>query len=113
MPLDTSTAKHSDGSGSPVTSSLLTATTAAGTNGPELPFYKVCYAVGLYDHAMRGAVAECVADCYAVGLEAIRGSLRLSDNAAAQVVQEVHRAFAVTLANAPANDRLLRPGQTY
>jgi len=27
-------------------------------------------------------------------------------------VQEVHRAFGVTLADAPANDRLLRPGHT-
>jgi hypothetical protein len=27
--------------------------------------YKVRYRIGLYDHAMRGAIAECIADRYA------------------------------------------------
>ena len=34
----------------------------------------------------------------------------LADNAAAEVVQEIHRGLTVPLADAPADDRLLRPG---
>jgi hypothetical protein len=59
---------------------------------------------------MRGAVAERVADRHAVRMKAIRRNLRLTDDAAAQVVQKVHRGLCVTLADAPANDGLLRPG---
>lgn len=68
------------------------------------------YAVGLYDHTMRGVIAERVADRYAVGVKAIGGNLGLADHATAEVVQEIHRAFTVSLADAPANDGLLRSG---
>lgn len=68
------------------------------------------YRVGLYDHAMRGVRAEGVADGYAVGVETIRADLRLADNRAAEVVQEVHGAFGIPLADAPADDGLLRTG---
>ena len=34
-------------------------------------FYEVRYAVGLYDHAMRGGIAKSVADRIAIGQEAI------------------------------------------
>jgi hypothetical protein len=59
---------------------------------------------------MRGAVTECIADSYAIGVEAIRADLWLADDAAAQIVQEIHGAFGIPLADAPANDCLLRSG---
>src|SRR5438270_11962778 len=70
------------------------------------------YAVGLYDHAMGGVRAEGVADRYAVGVEAVCTDFGLADDAAAEVMQEVHGAFGIPLADAPANDGLLRPGRT-
>ena len=57
---------------------------------------------------MRGAIAKCVADRYAVRVKTIRRNLRLSNDAAAQVVQEIHGTFHVALADAPADDCLLR-----
>jgi len=78
---------------------------------PALRFlYQMRYAVGVYDHAMRGAVTERIADRYAVGVKAIRTDLRLPDHTPAQVVQEVHGGLHVSLADAPTDDRLLRPG---
>src|SRR5436190_13999926 len=68
------------------------------------------YAGGLYYDAMRGVVAERITDRYAIGMDTVPRNLGLADDAAAQVVQEVHRAFSVTLADAPANDCLLRSG---
>lgn len=55
--------------------------------------------------------AEGVADCYAVGMKAIRADLRLTNDAATEVVPEVHRAFGIPLADTPANDCLLRFGR--
>ena len=43
-------------------------------------------------------------------MKTISADLRLADDAAAQVVQEIHRGLSVALANAPTDDRLLRPG---
>jgi hypothetical protein len=42
---------------------------------------EVSYAVGLYNHTMRGAIAERVADGCAVGAKAVRTVLGLTDDA--------------------------------
>src|SRR6185437_6868379 len=59
---------------------------------------------------MQSAIAECVSDRYAVGMEAVRRNLGLANHATAQVMQEIHGAFHGALADAPANDCLLCPG---
>lgn len=59
---------------------------------------------------MVGVLTKCIADRHAVGVEAVRADFRLADNPATEVVQEVHGAFGIPLADTPANDRLLRPG---
>jgi hypothetical protein len=43
-------------------------------------------------------------------MKAVHADLGLADHATAQIVQEVHGAFGVTLADAPTDDRLLCPG---
>ena len=43
-------------------------------------------------------------------MKAIRRNLRLTDDAAAEVMQEIHGAIRVPLADAPASDCVLRPG---
>ena len=45
------------------------------------------YRIGLCDDAMRGAIAEGVADRYAVRMKTIRADLRLADHATTQIVQ--------------------------
>lgn len=71
---------------------------------------QIGYAVGLYDDAVGGVVAEGVTDRGAVGMKAIRANLGLANDAAAEIMQEVHRAFGIPLADAPTDDGLLRPG---
>ena len=68
------------------------------------------YAVRFYDHAMRGAIAERVADRIAIGQEAVRCNLRLADHALAQIVQKFQGRVSVTLADAPADDCLSLSG---
>ncbi len=72
--------------------------------------YKVRYAVGLYDHAMRGAVTERVTNRIAIRQEIIRRNLRLSDHATAQVVQKFQSGIGIPLSDAPTDDGFLRPG---
>jgi hypothetical protein len=53
---------------------------------------------------MRGAVTERVTDRYAIRMKAVRAESReLTDDAIAQVMNEIHGAFHVPLADAPAN----------
>src|SRR5579859_265127 len=59
---------------------------------------------------MRSAITERVADRYAVGMKAISTDLGLTDHALAQIVDEIHCALGIPLADAPANNCLLRPG---
>jgi hypothetical protein len=68
------------------------------------------YGIGLYDHAMGGAVAESVADRHAVRMKAVRGNLELPDHTPAQVAQKFQRGFGVPLADAPADNGLLCSG---
>jgi hypothetical protein len=82
-----------------------------GWRVPALSFlYEVRYRIRLYDHTMRGAVAKRVADRIAIGQKAIRRNLGLADHALAQVVQKFQGRIGVPLADAPADDRLLRSG---
>jgi hypothetical protein len=71
---------------------------------------EVRYAVGLYDHAVRSAIAEGFANGIAAGQKAVRRNLRLAQHTTAQVMEEVHRAVGIPLPDAPANDGLLRSG---
>ena len=70
-------------------------------------FYsQVRFAVGLYDHAMRGAAIEGVADSVLIGQETVSADLRRSDHPLAQVLNEQVRVLAVALAGAIADDGL-------
>ena len=68
-------------------------------------FYRqIGYAVRLYDHAMRNAIAEHVADGELVWMKAIGRNLRRADDALAQVVNKFHRVVGVAFAGAVRND---------
>lgn len=75
---------------------------AAARSGPDRPrrtgspeavectvtVIEVGYAVGLYDHAMRGAAVEGIADSVLVRVKAVRANLRRSQHALAKILHE-------------------------
>ena len=68
-------------------------------------YIQVGYAVGLIDDAVRGALAESVADRGLVVVQAVRADFRRADHATAQVLDKIVRSRAVALASAIANNR--------